>query len=302
MESDGLKVVLQFSSDDLSRDYSNESSASLKMRRPSNTSPAWTVVPKVARQQRTIFFDLDNTLYPKSLGIHTQMAERIRLFMQEVLNLPEDESRRLGAKYYLDYGLAIRGIVNDFNIDTDHYDRFVDGGLELEHLLKPCPILHSWLESIQGRRWIFTNAGIHHAERVLGLLGIRHLFEGVIHCDYGEAQFPAKPERLAFERAMKWAGVCVPELCYFIDDSSNNIRVAHELGWKAAYLNEEDSLDALMGPTKAPPDFPNISTLMDFTTVFPELLEPAEEVCLECRQSIWSSSTSAIPNERETTL
>lgn len=243
-------------------------------------APTWTEgnvspSPLSRPEQRTIFFDLDNTLYSKALGIHNQMADRIQLFMREVLLLPEEESRRLSARYYLDYGLSVRGILNDFQIETSEYDRFVDGGLNLEGLLHRDEELRKWLQSLHGSRWIFTNAGKGHAERVLRLLGIDDLFDGIIYCDYGERQFPAKPERLAYERAMKWAGVRSPELCYFIDDAANNVRVAMELGWKAAHFDEEN--EQPMGPEAGHQPFPRIHRVEDFTRVFPELLEPEEQ-------------------------
>lgn len=231
--------------------------------------------------ERVIFFDMDNTLYPKSLGIHNQMAERIMLFFQSHLSLPREESRRLGARFYLDYGLAIRGIMKHFPIDPAVYNEFVDGGLDLESVLKPESSLISWLESLVGRRWIFTNAGLSHAKRVLGLMGIDHLFEGIIYCDYGEPDFPAKPDRLAYERAMKCAGVSESRQCYFVDDSANNVRVAAELGWKAVYFEEGEvgeelfsvsSLGEVERPQTPKLAFPRISKLTEMTNVFPELL------------------------------
>ena len=63
------------------------------------------------------FFDLDNTLYRKSSGIAELMAQRIELFFQTYLHLPEAESRVLGAKFYRDYGLAIKGLIKHFAID-----------------------------------------------------------------------------------------------------------------------------------------------------------------------------------------
>lgn len=223
--------------------------------------------PTPAPGSRTVFFDLDSTLYPKSLGIHNQMADRIQRYMEDRLKLPVEESRRLGAKYYLDYGLAIRGITKDFQICVDDYDRFVDGGLELSGLLRPDNALRDWLASIKGARWIFTNAGIQHAERVLGMLGIRDMFLGIIYCDYAEPGFPAKPERLAYERAMKCAAVSSPEHCYFIDDSANNVRVAAELGWKAVLYDEEDDYAGLQST------FPRVRELYQLTDAYPELLE-----------------------------
>ncbi len=253
-----------------------------------NGMELWRSLDTPTSNRRTVFFDLDNTLYSKKAGIHNQMAERIQLFMQEKLNLPEEESRRLGANYYLDYGLAIRGILNDFHIDPSDYDQFVDGGLDLSRL-RPSDGLKSWLSSINASRWIFTNAGIIHARRVMDLLEITDLFEGIIYCDYSETEFPAKPERMAYERAMKWARVKEPGLCYFIDDSANNVRVASELGWKAVHFDEEnDSQQSCIQNIC----FPNIKNILDMTNVFPELLEADEST--DCRLRIAKSEVCKI--------
>ena len=190
------------------------------------------------------FFDLDNTIYPKSSGIDELMAKRIEMFFIINLKLPKEESQILGARFYRDYGLAIKGLIKHFSIDPLEYDRFVDGGLPLDEILKPSPNLKNLLNRLsqKGSCWIFTNAGKSHALRVLSLLEIKSFFSGVIYCDYSEENFPAKPDRLAFTRAMKCAGVDDPKRCYFFDDSITNIRTAQVIGWNVVYINE-DSLD-----------------------------------------------------------
>ena len=107
------------------------------------------------------FFDMDNTLYSKATGISVLMMERIRLYFQTFLNLPEEESNSLGGQYYLDYGLAIRGLVREFRVNPAEYDAFVDGGLPLERLLHPDTKWKDMLLRLNCRRWIFTNAGMY---------------------------------------------------------------------------------------------------------------------------------------------
>lgn len=192
--------------------------------------------------QRVIFFDLDNTLYSKHLGIAEEMGQRIQLYFQNFLHLPEEESQNLGKKYYLDYGLAIKGLMHNFGhlINPDDYDTFVDGGLQLEDKLSPSNGINVILEQVQARKWIFTNAGLRHCQRVLRLLGIEGHFEGIIYCNYRELNFPAKPDRLAFLRAMQCVGLAGrPDLCWFVDDCKNNVRTAQELGWRAVHLEEQ---------------------------------------------------------------
>lgn len=209
---------------------------------PTNFIPLNPIPKEIANDTKhpVFFFDIDNTLYPKSSGVGEWMAQRIRMFFMEHLNLPDEESRILGAKYYKDYGLAIRGLIRHFSINTAVYDEFVDGGLPLEDLLKPSNELSSLLERLntRGACWAFTNAGYKHGLRVLKLLQIDHLFGGIIYCDYSEPDFPAKPDRLAFIRAMQCAGVDDPGRCIFFDDAIGNIRTARELGWTAIYVDE----------------------------------------------------------------
>ena len=189
------------------------------------------------------FFDLDNTLYPKSSGIAELMVERIELFFVNYLKLPLAESRLLGAKFYRDYGLAIKGLIKHFSIDPLEYDRYVDGGLPLDDILTPSVKLTSLMDRLskRGTCWVFTNAGKSHATRVLKLLQIDTFFSGIIYCDYSESNFPAKPDRLSFIRAMKCAEVEDPNKCFFFDDSIGNIRTAQEIGWNVVYIDEDST-------------------------------------------------------------
>ena len=170
------------------------------------------------------------------------MKERIGLFFEKFMGIPEAESRELGARYFRDYGLAIRGLIKHFTIDPVEYDKFVDGGLELEHLLKRDVELITLLRKCKARIWVFTNAGKYHALRVLkltGLLETPSILEGVVYCNYSEENFPSKPDRLAYERAMLITQVNEPELIYFADDSRVNVASGIEMGWKAVIVDED---------------------------------------------------------------
>lgn len=223
-----------------------------------------------------VFFDLDNTLYSKRFGIAEEMGHRIQLYFQSYLKLPEAECLELGQRYYLDYGLAIKGLLHNFGelIDPDQYDIFVDGGLQLEEKLHPEDSLSKMLDGIQARKWVFTNAGLRHTRRVLRLLAIEHHFEGIIYCNYKELDFPAKPDRMAFLRAMQCADLAGrPEQCWFIDDSKSNVRTARELGWRAVHLEERPEGTSPFKKSNEQ-DIPEIRTLLELPLVFPELFPP----------------------------
>lgn len=214
---------------------------------------------------RLVLFDLDNTLYPASSGVSLMMRDRIRLFLMQHVGLPEEEALEVGSRFYNDYGLAIKGCVKHLDVDPQLYDRFVDGGLDLENLLEP--LRGEELEAVRGvrgRRWIFTNAGRVHAERVLRILNITHLFEAVVHCVYTEPDFPAKPNQSAYERVLQYTGHSADTQVYFVDDSERNVEMGRLFGWKSACLAELEEQ-----PNSS--EFPIIRSLCELPRVFPEL-------------------------------
>ncbi|KAL8940813.1 MAG: hypothetical protein Q9211_002099 [Gyalolechia sp. 1 TL-2023] len=122
-------------------------------------------------------------------------------------------------KYYQDYGLAISGLVMHHKVDPLEYNREVDDALPLDGLITPNSELRQLLEDMDNSKvklWLFTNAHITHGQRVVRLLGIEDLFEGITFCDYRKMPFVCKPHREMFEKAEAEAGVTAAEDCYFV--------------------------------------------------------------------------------------
>lgn len=149
------------------------------------------------------------------------MADLIDRYFQKHLNLPQEEAVRLHQEYYTNYGLAIEGLVRHHEIDPLEYNAKVDDALPLDGVIKPRPELKKLLEDIDRskvRLWLFTNAYINHAQRVIRLLGIEGMFEGVTYCDYSKVPFVCKPHKDAYAKAMKDAGVEKWEDCFFVGE------------------------------------------------------------------------------------
>ncbi|KAI3558434.1 pyrimidine 5'-nucleotidase [Colletotrichum abscissum] len=188
------------------------------------------------------FFDIDNCLYSRSHRIHNLMAKLIEQYFETHLSLGEEEASRLTREYYKTYGLAIEGLVRHHEIDPLDFNAKVDDALPLDDILKPDADLRALLEDIDTSKvklWLFTNAYVNHGKRVVRLLGIDDLFDGLTYCDYAQYPFVCKPAKEMFRRAMEQAGVENPGDCYFVDDSYDNCKSAKELGWTAAHLVEE---------------------------------------------------------------
>ncbi|KAK5131025.1 hypothetical protein LTR08_001375 [Meristemomyces frigidus] len=224
--------------------------------------------------QKVMFFDIDNCLYPKSHNIHAHMSRLIDAYFQTHLALTPPEATALHQQYYQDYGLAIEGLVRHHKVDPLAYNSQVDDALPLEQHLKPDPALRALISSIKRegvKLWLFTNAYRTHALRVVALLAIADLFEGVTYCDYASPPLLCKPSPAMYAKAMREAGVADADraLCYFVDDSALNVAGAKKYGWRAVQLVE--------GGTKAPVEMAGeaqIEALGELRDVFPELFGP----------------------------
>ncbi|KAK2009738.1 pyrimidine 5'-nucleotidase [Colletotrichum eremochloae] len=221
-----------------------------------------------------LFFDIDNCLYSRSHKIHDLMAKLIDQYFMTHLSLPEDEASRLTREYYKTYGLAIEGLVRHHQIDPLDYNAKVDDALPLEDILKPDHELRQLLEDIDRSKvkvWLFTNAYVNHGKRVVKLLGIDDLFEGLTYCDYAQFPFLCKPAKGMFRKAMDEAGVDRAENCFFVDDSYDNCKSASELGWIAAHLVEA----GLSAPETKASQF-QIRHLRELRTVYPQFFKSTD--------------------------
>ncbi|KAG5947238.1 hypothetical protein E4U53_006449 [Claviceps sorghi] len=189
-----------------------------------------------------LFFDIDNCLYSQSTKVQDLMVELIDKYFAKHLELPWNEAVRLHKEYYTNYGLAIEGLVRHHKIDPLAYNAEVDDALPLQDIIKPDPELRRLLQDIdrsKAKVWLFTNAYVTHARRVVRLLGVDDLFDGLTFCDYSRKPLICKPHPDMYKKAMQEAGVGDVRDCYFVDDSYLNCAKAKDFGWTAVHLVEE---------------------------------------------------------------
>lgn len=245
----------------------------------------------MADTRPVFFFDVDNCLYPKSKRVHDLMGDLIDKYFQSHLAVSRKEANELHTRYYKDYGLAIEGLVRHHKVDPMEYNRQVDDALPLEDVLEPNPTLRQLLEDLDTTKvkpWLFTNAYITHGMRVVSLLGVDDLFEGITYCDYGAHPFLCKPSPDMFKKAMREAGAKNVKNCYFVgkriaryssrlnieidlhvaDDSAINATGAQKMGWTAVHLVEPDATAPVQ-----PASQHQISDLEQLRDLFPEFFK-----------------------------
>ncbi|XP_051146020.1 uncharacterized protein C24B11.05 [Andrographis paniculata] len=190
-----------------------------------------------------LIFDMDDTLYPLSLGINMACRKNIEEYMVHHLHMEESEVPRMCLELYKEYGTTMAGLkALGYEFDNDEFHAYVHGRLPYE-LLRPDPVLRHLLLSMPQQRIIFTNADEAHAAQVLRRLGLEDCFHGIIcfetlnpPSELVENEDPSfknrvlcKPLLEAFEAAIRIADVD-PNKTMFFDDSVRNIAVGKAAG------------------------------------------------------------------------
>lgn len=139
------------------------------------------------------------------------------------LEVSRAEAIELHQRYYTDYGLAISGLILHHKVDPVEYNRKVDDALPLDTIITPDPNLRTLLEDMDKSKvklWLLTNAYITHGKRIVKLLGVEDLFEGITYCDYATVPLVCKPHEEMYVKAEAEAQAPSSKDCYFVGTRS----------------------------------------------------------------------------------
>ena len=180
-------------------------------------------------------FDLDNTLYPPSCALFTQIDARMRSFICELLGVDADEAYRLQKQYFREHGTTLSGLMKVHNISPH---AFLDHVHDLDVSVIPeNAALGQVIARLPGRKIVFTNGTVAHAERVLGRLGFAHVFDEIF--DIVDADYHPKPRPESFSRFIARHGIRAREAVMF-EDLARNLAPAHELGMTTVLVRSAD--------------------------------------------------------------
>lgn len=198
------------------------------------------LIPLAPADINLILFDLDNTLYPRGLGLWTEIDRRILAYVCQTLNLPPDEAAMVQKRYWRTYGATIMGLMAEHNVDPEPYLAYVHD-FDAGRYLQPNPALAQALTSLPQRKAIFTNATAAHARNVLGALGVLSFFDHLVGMN--DIGYISKPNPLAYERCLALLDAPAHR-CLFIEDSAVNLPPARRLGMHTALLGAPDQGEA----------------------------------------------------------
>jgi putative hydrolase of the HAD superfamily len=186
------------------------------------------------RDRQTWIFDLDNTLYSADSHVFVQIDKRMGQFISELLDVPLPEAKRVQKHYYFKYGTTLSGLMHEHKLPPDRFLDFVHD-IDLSELAA-VPELAKAIAELPGRKFVFTNGSMGHAERVTEKLGLAHLFDGLF--DIRSANYVPKPKREAYEAVMKSAGAEGARSAMF-EDLPHNLEVPHAMGMATVLVRTE---------------------------------------------------------------
>jgi putative hydrolase of the HAD superfamily len=175
-------------------------------------------------------FDLDNTLYPAPT-LYDAVGVRMTAYIARALNVDEARALELREHYFHETGATVVGLARDHSVDAGDFMRDVH---DVDYsVLAPDPELAALIETLPGRKIIFTNGGGGHGQRALRALGLDHVFDEVFDLD--AADFAPKPQREAYLKLIA-AHAITPRAAMLIEDTMKNLEPAHELGFTTALV------------------------------------------------------------------
>jgi putative hydrolase of the HAD superfamily len=179
----------------------------------------------------TWVFDLDNTLYPAACNLFHQVDQRIGAFVANLLGLPADQARVVQKGYLAKYGTTLRGLMVEHRLDPTAYLNFVHD-IDVTPI-PPNPRLDETLGRLPGRKLVFTNGTVRHAERVMERLGVARHFEAIF--DIHAADYVPKPEPVVYDQLISRHAI-EPRAAILFEDIARNLKPAHDLGMTTAWV------------------------------------------------------------------
>lgn len=183
---------------------------------------------------RTWIFDLDNTLYQADVSFFADIGEKMTTFISRHLALQPDHARELQEEYFHDYGATLSGLMDIHGMDPAEFLDYVHD-VDLS-VLTPQPALRAAIQSLPGRKLIFTNGSRGHIRNVTRHLNLHDLFDGGFAIE--DAHYKPKPKRSAYETFNQVFDVD-PATSIFFEDTLRNLEVPKQMGMTTVLVGEE---------------------------------------------------------------
>jgi len=197
-------------------------------------TPATAPDPAAFAHVDSWVFDLDNTLYPAACNLFAQVDRRIGEFIADHFGIGYEEARSIQKRYFRDHGTTLRGLMVEHDIDPAPF-------LDYVHDIDVTPVapsadLDRALARLPGRKLVYTNGSVRHAENVLDRLGVARRFDGIF--DIVAADYVPKPDPRPYGAFVRQFGVDGSR-AVMVEDIARNLAPAAALGMTTVWVRSE---------------------------------------------------------------
>jgi putative hydrolase of the HAD superfamily len=186
---------------------------------------------------RVWLFDLDDTLHDASNASMRELHVSMGLYIEQNLGITKAESDALRRKYWQRYGATLLGLVRHHGVKPAHFLHHTHLLPGLEQRVRGHAADIAALKRLRGRKFILTNAPAAYAARVLGVLGITHLFDGVLAIEDMHMFGDLRPKPDA--RMLRWVAARLgvpPSSCVLVEDTLVHQKAARRVGMHTAWM------------------------------------------------------------------
>lgn len=200
---------------------------------PTPESPSLASDPALT-EARDWIFDLDNTLYPAECNLFHQVDLRMGGFISDLLGITYEEARAIQKRYFREHGTTLRGLMLHHSVDPHAFLGHVH---DIDYTPVPAnAALGAALDRLPGRKLIFTNGTVAHAEAVLARLGIAAHFDDIF--DIAHAEFVPKPDPAPYH-AMVERHTIRADQAVMVEDIAKNLMVPAALGMRTVWVKTD---------------------------------------------------------------
>ncbi len=182
-------------------------------------------ISQAFRDTRLWIFDLDNTLYPSECNLFAEIDRRMSAYIQTLLGLDPAAARKVQKDLYYLHGTTLAGLMAEHAVKPEEFMDYVHD-IDLSPV-QHAPELGEAIARLEGRKFIFTNGSVRHAERVAEKLGVLDKFDGIY--DIAAGGYVPKPKPEAFKRFLDYCEGLNAKAAMF-EDLPHNLEPAHALG------------------------------------------------------------------------
>jgi putative hydrolase of the HAD superfamily len=197
------------------------------------------------KTRAALIFDLDNTLYPASCRLFDQIEAKMTEYVARLLSLPLDEAYSVQKQYFEQHGTTLIGLMQHHQVEPHHFMDYVH---DIDTSMIPeNAALKAGLRAFSGRKVVFTNGSLKHAENILGAMGLLGEFDAIF--DIHAAAYRPKPDILTYYNMLETCAID-PTQAVMFEDMPRNLEPAHQLGMETVLI-ESDTSYAELGDAHA---------------------------------------------------